>query len=176
MARSRWVILGAISFLGSACGNRGTAKTPADVACPPGQSYDGQYCVVDQKVATVEQPIPAQPTGDEPAETAPETAPSVKPTEEDPADLELTESSTSSPQGGEKQSGEVLPAQGEPTSGDAPVLARKYPPATPVDYAMAAQAAPVMNYLASSHLPAGSKPLGAPFAGQFAEGEMHWPV
>jgi hypothetical protein len=37
---------------------------------------------------------------------------------------------------------------------------------------MAAQAAPVMNYLASSHLPSGARPMGAPFAGQFAEGQI----
>ena len=45
-------------------------------------------------------------------------------------------------------------------------------PATPVDYAMAAQAAPVMHYLASSHLPSGARPLGAPFAGQFTAGQV----
>lgn len=37
---------------------------------------------------------------------------------------------------------------------------------------MAAQAGPVMHYLASSHLPSGARPLGAPFAGQFAEGQV----
>jgi hypothetical protein len=36
---------------------------------------------------------------------------------------------------------------------------------------MAAQAGPVITYLAGSHLPAGAQPLGAPFAAQFAEGQ-----
>jgi len=37
---------------------------------------------------------------------------------------------------------------------------------------MAAQAAPIIQYLASSHLPSGARQLGAPFAGQFAEGQV----
>lgn len=37
---------------------------------------------------------------------------------------------------------------------------------------MAAAAAPLIQYLAAAHLPAGARPFGAPFAGQFAEGQV----
>lgn len=37
---------------------------------------------------------------------------------------------------------------------------------------MAAQAGPLITYLAGSHLPAGARPFGAPFAAQFAEGQV----
>jgi hypothetical protein len=37
---------------------------------------------------------------------------------------------------------------------------------------MAAQAAPLVQYLAASHLPSGARAFGAPFAGQFAEGQI----
>jgi hypothetical protein len=37
---------------------------------------------------------------------------------------------------------------------------------------MAASAAPLIQYLASAHLPAGARPFGVPFAGQFAEGQV----
>jgi hypothetical protein len=37
---------------------------------------------------------------------------------------------------------------------------------------MAAQAGPLVQYLAAAHLPPGAAPFGAPFAAQFAEGQV----
>lgn len=37
---------------------------------------------------------------------------------------------------------------------------------------MAVGAAPLIQYLASAHIPAGAKPFGAPFAGQFKTGQV----
>ena len=42
-----------------ACGgakNKG-ADSASDVTCPAGQTYDGQFCEVDQNVATAEVPV-----------------------------------------------------------------------------------------------------------------------
>jgi hypothetical protein len=129
------------------------------VKCPPGQSFDGQFCKVDQSVATVEEPLPAGATPAaeaEPTVTAP--ASSAQPVQE-PGETAPTQPGTETP-------GEVAPAD----SASAATFVAP-PTAAPVDYAMAAQAAPVMQYFASSHLPAGSRPLGAPFAGQFQAGQ-----
>ncbi len=45
------------------------------------------------------------------------------------------------------------------------------PNATPIDATMAAAATPIIQQLAAQQLPAGAKPLGAPFAGQFQQGQ-----
>jgi len=44
--------------------------------------------------------------------------------------------------------------------------------AVPVDVTMAAAAGPLIQAIAQSHVPAGAKPFGAPFAGQFQEGQV----
>lgn len=152
----RGTVSGLVCALLFACGGPKPAQSSSDVKCPPGQSFDGQFCKVDQSVATVEQPLPAAS-----AETAP-PAPtsSAEPVAQVPADTASTQ-----PGAGEGP-GEVTPAD----AASSPVFVAP-PAAAPVDYAMAAQAAPVMQYFASSHLPAGSRPVGAPFAGQFQAGQ-----
>jgi hypothetical protein len=123
------------------------------VTCPPGQTYDGEFCKVDHSVATAEQPVAGgedeQPAA--PIESKDESTENGKPDE-----------------GGDDETEEATAEEGS----DEPE--QKAPPtkATPVDVTMAAQAGPVIQYLASSHLPSGAKQMGAPFAGQFAQGQI----
>lgn len=132
-----------------ACGgSSGGASSASDVKCPPGQTYDGEFCQVDQSVATAEKPVP--PEEPAPSSEAPQSTPPEAPEGSAEADSNPTPE---------------LSAE-EP----APQVERSR--ATPVDVTMAAQAAPLIQYMAASHLPAGSRPLGAPFAGQFAEGQI----
>lgn len=134
------------------CGGSGSgADSASDVKCPPGQTYDGEFCQVDQSVATAEKAVP--PEEPAPKSEEPETSPAQEPalaTEEKPAE---SEPGTSTEE----------PAQAPPAERTR---------ATPVDVTMAAQAAPLIQYMAASHLPAGSRPMGSPFAGQFAEGQI----
>ncbi len=111
------------------------------MSCPPGQTFDGTYCQVDQSVATREEPAPVPP---EPEKVEPEPA-AEEVSEEKPEEVVTEE-----------------PVEEPPTRSAA----------APVDVTMAAQAAPVIHYLSSSHLPAGARAVGAPFAGQFAEGQI----
>lgn len=139
-----------LALLPGCGGSRQSAEGANDVTCPPGQSYDGQFCQVDQNVATAEQPLPGQPSEKEPA-------PEVPPTEEP------GEPAFDTPSAEEKPAPESEPADPQ-----------EVPPsqATPVDVTMAAQAGPIIQYLASSHLPSGARQMGAPFAGQFAEKQI----
>lgn len=142
----------------SACGggNQKGAGSPSDVRCPSGQTYDGEFCQVEQNVATAEVPAPA------PQETP--TSPANGEVTPTPADGQPVDpGSVPEPQ--------LEAGAADPTleGGEA---ATALSPAAPVDYAMAAQAAPVMHYLASSHLPSGARPLGVPFAGQFTAGQV----
>lgn len=154
------VLLGALCIFVVGCGNNAPSKTASDARCPEGQSYDGQFCQVDQNVASAERPIavPAPTETDEPvSEPNAQGSAEVQPAEE----------------GAQGSVDPQEPAAESPveTVTEADVISEPPAPATPVDYAMAAQAAPVMQYLASSHLKAGARPLGNPFAGQFAEGQ-----
>jgi hypothetical protein len=125
------------------CGGSGkSAKSSSDVNCPTGQTFDGEFCQVDQTVATREQPAPA-PEEQEPVAPSPEPEP--EPTE-DPI--------------------QPVPPEGEPSPAIPPKMA------TPVDVTMAAQAGPLISYMAGAHLPAGARSFGSPFAGQFAEGQI----
>jgi len=159
----RSVLVGALCAWCFGCAGKPTPQSASSAHCPPGQSFDGQFCQVDQSVATVEQP----------ATTSPETAPSSatggtsNDAEVSPAD----QASEPPGSGGVQSTDEVAPVTDPGLSSAEPLDPLALPPATPVDYAMAAQAAPVMHYFASSHLPSGARPLGSPFAGQFAEGQ-----
>lgn len=157
----------------SGCASSGPqdAKGANDAKCPDGQTFDGEYCQVDQSVATQETKVSApqeseagpgegKPEDAAPAESGGEAQGSenvpVVPTLEAPGQGTL-----------EGEEGEVAVGEEEEPEEEAELQS-----AAPVDYAMAAQAAPVMHYLASSHLPSGARPLGAPFAGQFAAGQI----
>ncbi len=62
--------------------------------------------------------------------------------------------------------------QQPPVTSPVPVAtATQGPNATPIDATMAAAATPFVQQLASQQLPPGAKPLGAPFAGQFQQGQ-----
>lgn len=133
-----------LGLLLAACGgSKAPAQDASKVSCPPGQTFDGTYCQVDQSVATREEPlaVPAEPSAEE----------------ED-----------ASAQEGEEEATPEEPAPEAPQAEPAVVRTS----AAPVDVTMAAQAAPLIHYLSSSHLPQGARPLGAPFAGQFAEGQI----
>lgn len=141
----------ATSGVSIACGGSGAgAKDGSDVTCPAGQTFDGEFCQVDQSVATAEQPLAGT---NEPEEPAPQAEPTEKmetpPEDEaDPPRDETEVESTDTPKPTQRTS------------------------ATPVDVTMAAQAGPIIQYLASSHLPSGARQMGAPFAGQFAPGQQ----
>lgn len=127
--------------------------------CPPGQTFDGEFCQVDQSVATAEQRLDGtgqEGTGQEGTEDEEPGAPD--------------ESSDAPVEGEPKPSGSDNTQDEGPTEeGNSDTPPEK---ATPVDVTMAAQAGPVIQYLASSHLPSGAKQMGAPFAGQFAQGQI----
>lgn len=154
----------------SGCAGSGAegAKTADDVKCPAGQTFDGEYCQVDQNVATQEQPVAAPAEGAVAANEGAKDSSAVNEegTEEPASAVEepSLEAPGEEPAPGQEESTD--PAEEEGTEGE------DLKSAAPVDYAMAAQAAPVMHYLASSHLPSGARPLGAPFAGQFAAGQI----
>lgn len=154
MNPARFLSVLALPLLSACGGGSGGANSASDVKCPEGQTYDGEFCQVDQSVATAEKPVPPEEpesASGEPAEPTPETA-------EGAGEPGSSKPDSSNP--------EPQPSAEEP----APAVERSR--ATPVDVTMAAQAAPLIQYMAASHLPAGSRPLGAPFAGQFAEGQI----
>lgn len=162
----QWCRVGALSLFALGCASKRPAAAASTAQCPPGQTFDGQFCQVDQTVATAEQPVEdqesQQPLANPPGAASPdEVAPVAS---SDPSAAEL---GSSRPQL-EGSSEPAVPASNEPTTS---LVFVAPPAAAPVDYAMAAQAAPVMQYFAASHLPAGSRPFGSPFAGQFQEGQ-----
>ncbi len=174
----RTALLGSWVILAWGCAPAASAQDAGDVSCPAGQKYDGQFCVVDQNVATLEQPVSGEATqnggSSQPAEHTGETK-SDEPAPEEPPDKgkeggDAEDSPSEADQSPESTNGESEPEEVEPKEA-AEIDIAALPAAASVDYAMAAQAAPVMHYLASSHLPAGARPLGTPFAGQFAEGQ-----
>jgi hypothetical protein len=122
------------------------AAAPAASECPEGQTFDGQFCQV---------------TGAPP----PEASPAEPGATRAPAE-ETTPAGTPADSGSGGAAATVAASTGGASSAPAPSLA------TPVDVSMAAQAGPLITYLAGSHLPPGARPFGAPFAAQFAEGQV----
>lgn len=157
------LVLGALCIFVVGCGSSAPPKTAADAHCPEGQSFDGQFCQVNQSVATAEQPRPA-PAATEPREntngSSDDSSAEVEPARDNQGPANADEMIADS---------QVSTAAEQAAETD--VIAQPPLPATAVDYAMAAQAAPVMQYLASSHLKPGARPLGNPFAAQFAPGQ-----
>lgn len=149
MKSARFLSFLALPLLFACGGSGGGTKSADDVKCPEGQTFDGEFCQVDQSVATAEQPVA-------PEEPEEKTEP-VEPPEEETGSEEETDP-------GEGSTDEETP---EETSAPA-----RREEATPVDVTMAAQAAPLIQYMAGAHLPAGARQFGAPFAGQFAEGQI----
>ncbi|HSC86958.1 MAG TPA: hypothetical protein VLC09_06790 [Polyangiaceae bacterium] len=142
---ARWVLLS--SCLTVACG--GSAPPPTQtpdqpVDCPAGQRYERGYCLADKS---------------EPAPVASTTAKDERPVE--PAPTTPT-STTTTP----------TTTTVEPTPVVTPPKTDEKKLAAPVDLSMAASAAPLIQYLSAAHLPAGARPFGAAFAGQFAEGQV----
>lgn len=157
--------VGLAALLGCTGGSGGKDARSAEIACPPGQTFDGQYCRVDQTVATVETEVRSSeevaPADAAPAEVVPAEAVSAEQTPPDPsADAPGTTTTDAAADDSSLEHAEQEPEPKTPAH------------AAPVDYAMAAQAAPVMQYLSHSHLPQGARALAAPFAGQFAEGQI----
>lgn len=134
-----------------ACGGgEKPTETPSNaITCPVGQKFDGQYCSPDGSASSATggtsstEPAPTAVVDPPPPATGGAT--SAAPTTPAPTTTPTTPPVTTTP---EKNL------------------------AAPVDVSMAAAAAPLIQYMAASHLPAGAKPLGAPFAGQFAEGQV----
>jgi len=141
------LLLGSLSLLLPGCGKpaASAAKAPAAAECPEGQTFDGQFCQVTGA------PPPEAPPKANDAPASAEAQPS--PAGETPPAAVPTETAGRTP--------EAPPPPG-----------KAYSLATPVDVSMAAQAGPLITYLAGSHLPAGARPFGAPFAAQFAEGQV----
>src|SRR6187549_2656132 len=122
----------ALAFLGAsslilgltACGKPAAAptKAPPTSECPPGQTFDGQFCQV---------------TGAPPPEAAPAAA--AAPAAESGTAVDPASSPT--------PAAAATPAV-TPAGAAEPPLSL----ATPVDVSMAAQAGPLITYLAGSHL------------------------
>lgn len=79
-------------------------------------------------------------------------------------------------QPGMQQPGQQAGTQPAPAPAPAPspvpvATATQGPNATPIDVTMAAAAMPFIQQLSAQQLPAGAKPLGTPFAGQFQQGQ-----
>lgn len=138
-----WVVLGSGLAGCSKGAKEPVAPTPAE-ECPPGQTFDGQFCQV---------------TGAPPPEAPPAAEPVAPPAGS------AAGAATAAPPSPEA-TGPTTPAESASPPEAPPSLA------TPVDVSMAAQAGPLITYLAGSHLPAGARPFGAPFAAQFAEGQV----
>ena len=150
---SAWsaLVVSAASTLACGGNEEKPAQSPTGLSCPVGQTFDGQYCVADPNAST---PVASAPPA---ASSAPTTAPTTSP-------APTTAPSTTPP---------TTPAPTSATTTPPPVTTTlEKNLAAPVDVSMAAAAAPLIQYLAASHLPAGAKSLGAPFAGQFAEGQV----
>ncbi len=148
--------LGAL-FLTAACGgsappaSAGSSDGPSP--CPSGQRFDGEYCIPSGEVAP--EPSEGGVGGMAAAGGAPSSggsAPEV-------------------PASGGIHAVEPSPSGGA-ASGGAPQMKEPRQLAAPVDITMAAAAGPMVQYAASTHLPAGARPFGVPFAGQFQEGQM----
>jgi len=141
------LLLGSLFLLLPACGKpaASAAKAPAAAECPEGQTFDGQFCQV---------------TG-------------APPPEAPPAASEAPAASTTEPSPAAETPPAAVPAETPGKTPEAtPAGGKTYSLATPVDVSMAAQAGPLITYLAGSHLPAGARPFGAPFAAQFSEGQV----
>ncbi len=156
--------LGSVSFLScalscaslAACGGASSSTTPTSaggVECPTGQAWDGEYCRTSGSGDGSEHTAPAA-GGSGGAPTESEVAAAGGATGGAAAAVVAPELGTGGATGGSGSLPEVAAAE-----------------ATPIDVTMAAQAGPLVTYLASAHLPAGAKPFGAPFAAQFAEGQ-----
>lgn len=141
--------VGLLAVVSTACGGNSAPPEHAqgDVQCPDGQRFDGQYCVATESSpggAAVE----SEPKKPEDVAVSPsEPAPVEKPVEAIPAEPVTT------------------PPEGTPATEEKSLAA-------PVDVSMAAAAAPLVQYLASAHLPAGARQFGSAFAGQFNEGQI----
>ncbi len=163
-----------VQLLSGCAPSVGGPRTADDVKCPQGQTFDGQFCRVDQNVASAETPLVSTSIGSE-SDKKVLGSESVAADSEDSAlkgassgEVVETENNSKAPEG--------EPATSTPNGVAEPVLEQQEPvqaqKASPVDITMATQAAPIIQYLASSHLPSRARPLGAPFAAQFAQGQV----
>lgn len=154
---TRWIVP-AMSLSLVSCAGQKSPQSAAQVECPPGQTYDGEYCRV---VSSTDPGAGEQAPEQEPKGAGDDLAEGGG--SEDAADTVA------------RQPGDE-PAEDASQSDDsaAPSRAEQLEPqlATPVDVTMAAQAGPLIQYMASAHLPPGAKPVGTPFAGQFAQGQV----
>ena len=173
-ALARAFLLSTASVLVGAC-QKPMAETPPDAPeCPAGQTFDGQFCRLDGELAARE-PLPASDgTGPGAGGSQADVAGGAAWAETGAGGIAAGDGGIAAGDGGiaagEERSGSGdHPGDPEGDSEQAPPNAEQ---ATPVDVSMAAQAGPLITYLAGSHLPAGAKPLGAPFAAQFAEGQI----
>lgn len=156
VVRASAALLGSL-LLGTGCGGSAPAASagPSDgpSPCPPGQRFDGEYCIPSGEVTS------------DPSEGAAGGAPSTG------GASGAGGSTVELPGAGGSIAVEPSPSGGA-ASGGAPQASEPRQLAAPVDITMAAAAGPMVQYAASTHLPAGARPFGVPFAGQFQEGQM----
>ncbi|MCH2109318.1 MAG: hypothetical protein MK135_08310 [Polyangiaceae bacterium] len=144
------------------CASQGEPQSPSSLKCPPGQIAKEGFCVTDGLVPTPQtQEKPTPEEQEEEATTAEGTEQMNEPGVEAAPEVDCQE-----PTDGE------LPLECQPPVDSAEAKVLEPAEATPVDLSMAAQAGPLIQYLAASHLPGGSRPYGSPFAAQFAEGQV----
>ena len=122
----------------------------SSVECPAGQTFDGKYRQ-PALGASIAEPVDSEPSD---AGTGEGSGASTEGTQQEPAQepaQEPEQEPASAGSGDEGQDGAGL--------------------ATAVDVSMASQAGPLIQYMASAHLPSGARPFGTPFAAQFTEGQ-----
>lgn len=152
-----------------ACGGASEAEKPpvSAVACPEGQVFDGSYCVLDSSAGegSATPPKNEQPSSSGSGGSSPSATPEAQPAPT--ASGGAASGSAAATTGGAATGGAAT--GGSPSTSPSAAEVKR---AVGVDMTMAAALGPVIHYLSASHLPAGAKMLGVPFAGQFGEGEI----
>jgi hypothetical protein len=160
-----WVTLGL-----QGCGPKTPTEAPTSEArCPEGQHFDGKYCVLGASSTTLG--AAGEPRGAGGAPSVPigsgGNAESSLAPSPPPASSGGAPSGTGGTTGVPPSGSGGAPAG---TSGAASLSSVSL--AAPVDITMAAAAGPWIQIVAATHLPKGGAALGAPFAGQFQQGQV----
>ena len=165
MLRNTIGLVGLTALIGaSGCGPKEDSQVgePGAVQCPPGQFFDGRYCVPQSPAAGVAgQPAPvggAVPAAPYPGAVQPGAA--ALPGAQPPA------------AGGAPAPGSPVPAAPPAGVPQGPVAtAQAGPQATPLNAAATPLAAQALSALAQQYIPSGAKQTGAAVIGQFQQGQ-----
>lgn len=151
------------SLWGVSCGGAPPPSAQSQSgSCPEGQRFDGTYCVFDGSTVAAGggAPIENEASGGNAVSGG------VAPSENTGGSSGIDSVAVG---GGQGELGGTGGAAVEPEGAVTPVSGARM--AVPVDISMASAAGPLIQYIAATHVPAGARPYGAPFAGQFTEGQ-----